>query len=83
MPPPPCDRHKNLQMVSLGQTGVYGCPVPSCGHCHDNQGYFELLDSQLVREERAGSRSLFSAKLLKAIRTVKADSTGLKNRGLP
>jgi hypothetical protein len=31
MSPPPCDRHKNLQMVPFGQTFVHACPVPSCG----------------------------------------------------
>lgn len=49
MPPPPCDRHTNLQMIPFGQTLVDVCPVPSCGRCHDNQGYFEVVDGQPVR----------------------------------
>jgi hypothetical protein len=70
MTSPPCDRHKNLQMVPLGQTFVHACPVPSCGRCHDEQGYFEVIEGQLVRGETAGQNGLFSAgeKILKAIR---------------
>lgn len=70
MSPPPCDRHKNLQMVPLGQTFVHACPVPSCGRCHDEQGYFEVIEAQLVRGETTAPNRLFSTeeKILKAIR---------------
>ena len=70
MSPPPCDRHKNLQMVPLSQIFVHACPVPSCGRCHDEQGYFEVIEGQLVRGETAEQDSLFSAgeKILKTIR---------------
>ena len=49
MTPPPCDRHKNLEMVPFGQTLIEVCLVPSCGRCHDDQGYFEVVDGKLVR----------------------------------
>jgi len=70
MTPPPCDRHQSLRMVPLGQTLVYVCPVPSCGRCHDDQGYFEVLEGQLVRGPRAAPNRLFSAgeEILKVIR---------------
>jgi len=53
MTPPPCDRHQSLRMVPLGQTLVYVCPVHSCGRCHDDQGYFELVEGQLARGPKA------------------------------
>ena len=70
MSPPPCDRHKNLQMVPLGRTFVDACPVPSCGRCHDEPGYFEVIQGQLVRGETTAPNRLFSAgeQILKAIR---------------
>jgi len=49
MTPPPCDRHKNLQMVPFGRTDIDVCPVPSCGRCHDDQGYFEVVEGQPKR----------------------------------
>jgi hypothetical protein len=58
MPLPPCDKHKNLQMVAAplespaNQTLVHVCPVPSCGRCHDDQGYFEVVEGQIVRGKR-------------------------------
>jgi hypothetical protein len=66
MTPPPCDKHKNLQMVPFrlesptGQTFVHACPVPSCGRQHDDQGYFEMVEGQLLRGKNAAPR--FSAK---------------------
>jgi len=53
MTPPPCDRHKNLQMVPCAferPTGMvlgHICPVPSCGRYHDNEGYFDVVDDQI------------------------------------
>ena len=70
MTPPPCDRHKNLLMVPLGQTLVDVCPVPSCGRCHDEQGYFEVVDGQLVRGQIAAPNRLVLAteRMLKTFR---------------
>jgi hypothetical protein len=70
MTPPPCDRHKNLQMVPFGQTFVYVCPVPSCGRCHDDQGYCEVVEGQLVRGQSVAPNRLVSAReeILKVIR---------------
>ncbi len=70
MTSPPCDRHKSLQMVPFGGTLIYVCPVPSCGRCHDDQGYFEVVEGQLVRTERASPNIFFSSgeKILKTIR---------------
>ena len=62
MTPPPCDRHKNLQAVPFGQTFIDVCPVPSCGRRHDEQGYFEVVEGQLVRGQRAAPNRLFSAR---------------------
>jgi hypothetical protein len=59
MTPSPCDKHKNLQMVPFrpesptGETSVQVCPVPSCGRQRDDQGYFEVVEGQLVRAEKA------------------------------
>ena len=58
---PPCDRHKNLEMDELGQTLEDVCPVPSCGHCHDDQGYFEVVEGQVVQGPRTAPNRLFSA----------------------
>jgi hypothetical protein len=68
MPPPPCDRHTNLQMIPLGQILVDVCPVPSCGRCHDNQGYFEVVEGQLVRGQIVAPNRL----VVKTERIVKA-----------
>jgi hypothetical protein len=70
MPPPPCDRHKSLEMVPLGQTLIDVCPVPSCGRYHDDQGYFEVVEGQLVRGQIAApSRSFIATeRVVKAIR---------------
>ena len=61
MPPPPCDRHKNLLMVPFGQTRIDVCPVPSCGRCHDDQGYFEVVDGKLVRGQIDDTKKLVEA----------------------
>jgi hypothetical protein len=61
MTPPPCDKHKNLQMISSRQIFVYVCPVPSCSRQHDGQGYFEVVDGQLVRGLTATPRRISSA----------------------
>ena len=61
MTPPPCDRHKNLEMVPFGQTLIDVCPVPSCGRCHDDQGYFEVVDGKLVRGQIADTKKLVVA----------------------
>jgi hypothetical protein len=57
MTPPPCDRHKNLQMVPFGR-------------CHDDQGYFEVVEGQLVREGKGAPNRIVEAreKILKTIR---------------
>jgi hypothetical protein len=70
MSSPPCDRHKNLQMVPFGRTFIDVCPVPSCGRCHDDQGYFEVVDGHLVRGDRASPNKLFSPteRILKTLR---------------
>ena len=70
MTSPPCDRHKNLQMVPFDRTFICVCPVPSCGRCHDDQGYFEVVEGQLVRGDSASPNRLFSSreKILKTIR---------------
>jgi hypothetical protein len=72
MTPPPCDKHKNLQMVRLqtDQTFVHVCPVPSCGRRHDNQGYFEVVDGQIVRGEIPAPNRIFAARntIMKIIR---------------
>ena len=69
MTSPPCDRHKNLQMGPFGRTFICVCPVPSCGRCHDDQGYFEVVEGQFVRGDRASPNRLFSSreKILKTI----------------
>jgi hypothetical protein len=61
MTPPPCDRHKNLEMVPFGQTLIDVCPVPSCGRCHDDQGYFEVVDGKLVRGQISATKKLVVA----------------------
>ena len=61
MTPPPCDRHANLLMVPFGQTLIDFCPVPSCGRCHDDQGYFEVVDGELVRGEIVATKKLVPA----------------------
>jgi hypothetical protein len=70
MTPPPCDRHKNLQMVPFGRTDIDVCPVPSCGRWHDDQGYFEVVEGQLVREGKGAPTRIVEAreKILKTIR---------------
>ena len=70
MTPPPCDRHTNFLMVPLCQTLIAVCPVPSCGRCHDEQGYFEVVDGKLVRGQIAAPNKLFVAteRMLKAFR---------------
>jgi hypothetical protein len=65
MSPPPCDRHKNLQMVPFplrsptNYTLLYVCPVTSCGRQHDEQGYFEVVEGQLVRGEGRAKQVVF------------------------
>ena len=61
MTPPPCDRHKNLEMVLFGQTLIDVCPVSSCGRCHDDQGYFEVVDGKLVRGQISATKKLVVA----------------------
>ena len=61
MPPPPCGRHKNLEMVLYGQAQINVCPVPSCGRCHDEQGYFEVVDGKLARGQIGAANKLFVA----------------------
>jgi hypothetical protein len=76
MTSPPCDKHRNLQMVpflvqvSTGQALVYVCPVPSCGRRYDDQGYFEFVDGEAVRGQSAAPSRTFSARetILMAIR---------------
>ena len=72
MSSPPCDRHKNLQMVPFGRTFIDVCPVPSGGRCHDDQGYFEVVDGHLVRGDRASPNKLFSPReqILKTLRSM-------------
>ena len=67
---PPCDRHTNLLMVPFGQTFIDVCPVPSCGRCHDDQGYFEVVDGQLVRGQVAAPNRVrvTNERVLKALR---------------
>jgi len=63
MTSPPCDKHKNLQMVrSPSSQTVYLCPVPSCGRRHDNQGYFQVVDGQIVRGDIAAPNRIFAAR---------------------
>ena len=61
MPSPPCDRHTNLEMVPFGQTFIEVCPVPSCGRCHDDQGYFEVVDGKLLRGQIADTNKFVVA----------------------
>jgi hypothetical protein len=70
MPSPPCDRHTNLEMVPFGQTLIDVCPVPSCGRCHDDQGYFEVVDGKLVRGQISAPSRLFVAteRIVKTLR---------------
>lgn len=67
---PPCDKHRNLQMVPFGGTSIDVCPVASCGRCHDEQGYFEVLEGRVVRGEITSPNRIVEAreKLLRAIR---------------
>jgi len=70
---PPCDSHPNLQMVPLQlesrRAFVYVCPAPSCGRHYDDQGYFEVVDGQPVREENVAPSRMSSAReILRAIR---------------
>lgn len=57
-------------MVPFGQTLVNVCPVPSCGRCHDEQGYFEVVDGKLLRGPIDAPSVLVVAKerMLKAFR---------------
>jgi len=70
MTPPPCDRHKNLELVPFGQTLIDVCPVPSCGRCHDDRGYFEVVDGKLVRGQISAPSRLFVAteRIVKTLR---------------
>jgi hypothetical protein len=70
MTPPPCDKHTNLLMVPFGQTLIDVCPVPSCARCHDEQGYFEVVDGKLVRGQIAAPTRLAAGteRMLKAFR---------------
>ena len=54
----------------LGQTLIDVCPVPSCGRCHDEQGYFEVVDGELVRGQIAEPSKLVAAteRMLKTLR---------------
>ena len=61
MPSPPCDRHTNLEIVPFGQTFIEVCPVPSCGRCHDERGYFEVVDGKLVRGQIADTNKFVVA----------------------
>ena len=67
---PPCDRHTNLEMVPFGQTQINVCPVPSCGRCHDDEGYFEVVDGKLARGQIGAANKLFVAteRMVKAFR---------------
>jgi hypothetical protein len=67
MTSPPCDKHRNLQMVPWSQTSIYVCPVPTCGRCHDDQGYFEVVEGQLVRGQAAAPKESPRERILKAI----------------
>jgi len=57
MKTPPCERHKNLQMVPFfieytsGPVSGHVCPVPGCGRHHTENGYFDLADGKPAREE--------------------------------
>jgi len=62
MTPPPCDRHKNLQMVPFGRTDIDVCPVPSCGRCHDDRGYFEVVEGRLVLEGKGAPNRVVEAR---------------------
>ena len=68
MNPPPCEKHRNLQMVPFGRT--YVCPVPSCGRCYDERGYFEVVEGQIVRTQSITPNRTVEAreKILKVIR---------------
>lgn len=57
-------------MVPLGRTLIDVCPVPSCGRCHDEQGYFEVVDGELVRGQIAAPSRLVAAgeRMLKTFR---------------
>lgn len=68
MTSPPCDKHPNLQMVpfpfesTLGKSLVYVCPVPSCGRQHDDQGYFEVVEGELVRGQNTAPNTMAAAR---------------------
>ena len=57
MKTPPCERHKNLQMVPFfieytsGPVSGHVCPVPGCGRHHTENGYFDLADGKPARED--------------------------------
>jgi hypothetical protein len=76
MAPPPCDKHRNLQMVRVSRESrtsqgfVYACPVPSCRRHHDDLGYFDLVEGQGVRGMGGIPSRISSAreKILMAIR---------------
>lgn len=55
---PVCDRHPNLQMIkcslkrSGGQSHSYVCPVPNCGRHLDDEGYFQVVETTPLLDDR-------------------------------
>ena len=54
---PACDKHPNLQMIpcslkrTIGPSQGHVCPVPDCSRHHDDEGYFDVVNPRILREE--------------------------------
>ena len=72
---PVCGKHKNLQMIpcslkrTTGQSQGYVCPVPGCGRHHDDEGYFDLVETKPLLENSTAKnrRDAARAAIMKAI----------------
>ena len=73
---PVCDKHPNLQMLtcSLNRTTSssqgHVCPVPCCGRHHDDEGYFDVVETAALIEENSpkGQHDVARAAIMKVLR---------------
>jgi len=73
---PPCDRHKNLQMIPFslqyrtGRMSGHVCPVPGCGRHHNDEGYFDMVEGKPIWEQNTAQRWATSVReeILHAVR---------------
>jgi hypothetical protein len=72
---PVCNRHTNLQMIpcslkrTTGQAQGYVCPVPGCGRHHDDEGYFDVVETKALLEDSTpkNRRDAARAAIMKAL----------------